>query len=99
MANVRAIYGDRLVYGSHPDGCAGRVPMPWQSIRNGANFATQTSPKCGNACELAVIFDGRNLYDPDHMADSRIHLLFDRTSDGGTSANALLPNRWPRVTV
>jgi UDPglucose 6-dehydrogenase len=66
MANVRAAYGDRLVYADRPygalegaDGLA--VVTEWPEFRN-PDFEVMRRLLAGR-----VIFDGRNLYDPKAM--------------------------------
>jgi UDPglucose 6-dehydrogenase len=66
MANVRAEYGDRLVYCDRPygalegaDGLA--IVTEWQEFRN-PDFEVMRRLLKG-----AVIFDGRNIYDPKTM--------------------------------
>ncbi len=63
MPNVRAIYGDRLVYSDRPygalegaDGLA--IVTEWQEFRN-PDFEVMR-----RLLREKVIFDGRNLYDP-----------------------------------
>jgi len=63
LANVRAIYGDRLVYCDRPygalegaDGLA--IVTEWQEFRN-PDFEVMR-----RLLRQPVIFDGRNLYDP-----------------------------------
>src|SRR5262249_58502411 len=63
MANVRAAYGDKLVYADRPygalegaDGLA--VVTEWPEFRN-PDFEVMRRLLAGR-----VIFDGRNLYDP-----------------------------------
>src|SRR5438270_1991224 len=63
LANVRAIYGDRLVYCDRPygalegaDGIA--IVTEWQEFRN-PDFEVMR-----RLLRQPVIFDGRNLYDP-----------------------------------
>ena len=66
VANVRALYGDRLVYCDRPygalEGAHGLVIVTeWQEFRNpdfGEMKRRMKSP---------VIFDGRNLYEPGTM--------------------------------
>ena len=67
MANVRAIYGDKLVYCDRPygalegaDGLA--IVTEWQEFRN-PDFEVMR-----RLLRQPVIFDGRNLYDPARMA-------------------------------
>jgi UDPglucose 6-dehydrogenase len=66
MANVRATYGDKLVYADRPygalegaDGLA--VVTEWPEFRN-PDFEVMRQLLAGR-----VIFDGRNLYDPKAM--------------------------------
>jgi UDPglucose 6-dehydrogenase len=66
MANVRAIYGDKLVYADRPYGAvegadALAVVTEWQEFRN-PDFEVMRRLLKGR-----VIFDGRNLYDPKVM--------------------------------
>lgn len=68
MDNVRAIYGDRLVYAAQPmDVLAGAdalaINTEWGEFRN-PDFATMKSRMAA-----PVIFDGRNLYDPQQMRE------------------------------
>ena len=63
MANVRALYGDRLAYADRPygalegaDGLA--VVTDWSEFRN-PDFEVMR-----RLLQERVIFDGRNLYDP-----------------------------------
>ena len=42
--------------------------MRWRSSPNGRSFAAPTSTTSSAALRTPVIFDGRNLYDPAHMA-------------------------------
>lgn len=67
MANVRLVYGDRLLYGKHPmdvlEGAdALAINTEWGEFRN-PDFA-----QIRRRMASAVIFDGRNLYDPAVMA-------------------------------
>jgi UDPglucose 6-dehydrogenase len=67
-ANVRAIYGDKLVYCDRPyaaiDGADALVIVTeWQEFRN-PDFEV-----IKRLLKEKVIFDGRNLYDPNQMAD------------------------------
>jgi UDPglucose 6-dehydrogenase len=66
MANVRAVYGDRIAYADRPygalegaDGLA--VVTEWPEFRN-PDFEVMRRLLAGR-----VIFDGRNLYDPKAM--------------------------------
>ena len=66
MANVRAIYGDKLVYCDRPygalEGADGLVIVTeWQEFRN-PDFEVMR-----RLLREPVIFDGRNLYDPKAM--------------------------------
>jgi UDPglucose 6-dehydrogenase len=68
MANVRAIYGDRLTYCDRPygavDGADGLVIVTeWQEFRN-PDFEV-----IKRLLKEKVIFDGRNLYDPKQMEE------------------------------
>jgi UDPglucose 6-dehydrogenase len=67
LANVRALYGDRLVYCERPyaalegaDGLA--IVTEWQEFRN-PDFEGMR-----RAMRQPVIFDGRNLYEPKALA-------------------------------
>jgi len=67
-ANVRAEYGDKLVYCDRPygalegaDGLA--IVTEWQEFRN-PDFEVMR-----RLMRQAAIFDGRNLYDPKNLAD------------------------------
>jgi len=67
-ANVRAVYGDKLVYCDRPygalegvDGLA--IVTEWQEFRN-PDFEVMR-----RLMRQATIFDGRNLYDPKNLAD------------------------------
>jgi UDPglucose 6-dehydrogenase len=67
-ANVRAMYGDKLVYCDRPygaiDGADGLVIVTeWQEFRN-PDFEV-----IKRLLKEKVIFDGRNLYDPKQMTD------------------------------
>ena len=67
MANVREVYGDKLLYGTHPmDVLVGvdalAINTEWGEFRN-PDFAEMRRRMAS-----PVIFDGRNLYDPEHMA-------------------------------
>jgi UDPglucose 6-dehydrogenase len=68
MANVRALYGDKLVYCDRPygalegaDGLA--IVTEWQEFRN-PDFEVMRRLMRGK-----VIFDGRNLYEPKTLAE------------------------------
>jgi UDPglucose 6-dehydrogenase len=68
MANVRAIYGDRIVYCDRPygaiDGADGLVIVTeWQEFRN-PDFEV-----IKRLLKEKVVFDGRNLYDPKQMSE------------------------------
>lgn len=63
IANVKAIYGDKLIYSDRPYGAlegadALAIVTEWQEFRN-PNFELMRRLMRGH-----VIFDGRNLYDP-----------------------------------
>jgi UDPglucose 6-dehydrogenase len=67
IANVRAIYGDRLVYCDRPygalEGADGLVIVTeWQQFRN-PDFMVMR-----RLMRQPVVFDGRNLYEPKTMA-------------------------------
>ncbi len=67
LANVRAQYGDRLVYCDRPYGAAEgadglAIVTEWQEFRN-PDFEVVR-----RLLKSPVIFDGRNLYDPAKMA-------------------------------
>jgi UDPglucose 6-dehydrogenase len=67
LANVRAIYGDRLVYCDRPYGALEQadalvVVTEWNEFRN-PDFEVMR-----RLMRQAVIFDGRNVFDPVRMA-------------------------------
>jgi UDPglucose 6-dehydrogenase len=67
MDNVREIYGERLLYGTHPmDVLVGAdalaINTEWGEFRN-PDFTEMR-----RRMSSPVIFDGRNLYDPKNMA-------------------------------
>jgi UDPglucose 6-dehydrogenase len=69
MPNIKAIYGDRLVYSDRPygalegaDGLA--IVTEWQQFRN-PDFELMR-----RLLQEPVIFDGRNLYEPKHMSEA-----------------------------
>ena len=67
MRNVREVYGDRLLYGTHPlDVLVGAdalaINTEWGEFRN-PHFAEMRK-----RMTAPVIFDGRNLYSPKQMA-------------------------------
>jgi UDPglucose 6-dehydrogenase len=67
MANVRALYGNKLVYCDRPygalEGADGLVIVTeWQEFRN-PDFEVAK-----RLLRQRTIFDGRNLYDPKHLA-------------------------------
>jgi UDPglucose 6-dehydrogenase len=67
LANVRAIYGDRLTYCDRPYGAleqadALAIVTEWNEFRN-PDFEVMS-----RLMRQPVIFDGRNLYDPARMA-------------------------------
>ena len=69
MQNVREVYGDRLLYGSHPmDVLVGAdalaINTEWGEFRN-PNFIEMRKRMAA-----PVIFDGRNLYSTKQMADA-----------------------------
>jgi UDPglucose 6-dehydrogenase len=68
LPNVRAIYGDRLSYCDRPYGTleqadALAIATEWNEFRN-PDFGLMKG-----LMRQAVIFDGRNLYDPSRMAE------------------------------
>jgi UDPglucose 6-dehydrogenase len=68
MENVKAIYGEKLVYGDHPldvlEGAdALAINTEWSEFRN-PDFGEMKRRMRG-----AVIFDGRNLYEPATMCE------------------------------
>jgi UDPglucose 6-dehydrogenase len=68
MENVKAIYGEKLVYGDHPldvlEGAdALAINTEWSEFRN-PDFGEMKRRMRG-----AVIFDGRNLYEPATMRE------------------------------
>ena len=68
LANVEAIYGDRLTYCRHKYDClkgsdALVIATDWNEFRN-PDF-----DEMRNLLNSPVLFDGRNLYDPDRMAE------------------------------
>ncbi len=66
MANVRAIYGDRLYYAQHPydalDGVDALIV-----VTEWAEFRHPDFEQMRRRMAAPVIFDGRNLYEPLHM--------------------------------
>jgi UDPglucose 6-dehydrogenase len=67
MANVRELYGERLIYGDSPldvlEGAdALAINTEWNEFRN-PDF-----DEVRRRMRSAVIFDGRNLYEPQAMA-------------------------------
>ena len=67
MENVKAIYGDRLTYCDRPYGClegadALAIATEWNEFRS-PDFTVMK-----RLLRQPVIFDGRNLYDPQQMA-------------------------------
>jgi UDPglucose 6-dehydrogenase len=67
LANVRALYGERLSYCDRPYGCleqadALAIVTEWKEFHN-PDFEVMI-----RLMRQPVIFDGRNLYDPAHMA-------------------------------
>lgn len=67
MANLREIYGERLLYGPHPmDVLVGVdalvINTPWGEFRH-PDFVEMR-----RRMSAPIIFDGRNLYDPGRMA-------------------------------
>jgi len=69
MANVRAIYGDRIgyserMYGTLEGADALAVVTEW------AEFRTPDFEVVRRLLRQPVVFDGRNLYDPKAMANA-----------------------------
>jgi UDPglucose 6-dehydrogenase len=67
LANVKAVYGDKLTYCDRPYGAleqadALAIATEWNEFRN-PDFEVM-----GRLLRQPVIFDGRNLYDPARMA-------------------------------
>ncbi len=67
MPNVRALYGDRITYCDRPYGClegadALAIATEWNEFRN-PDFEVMR-----RLLRQPVIFDGRNLYEPERMA-------------------------------
>jgi UDPglucose 6-dehydrogenase len=67
IANVRAIYGDRITYCDRPYGCleqadALAIATEWSEFRN-PDFEVMK-----RLLKSPVVFDGRNLFDPARMA-------------------------------
>jgi UDPglucose 6-dehydrogenase len=67
LANVRALYGEKLTYCDRPYGCleqadALAIVTEWNEFRN-PDFEV-----ISRLLRQPVIFDGRNLYDPARMA-------------------------------
>ena len=72
MANVRAIYGDRLAYCKHKYDClkeadALAICTEWNEYR------TPDFDEMRSLLKHPVIIDGRNLYDPERMAEHGFH--------------------------
>jgi UDPglucose 6-dehydrogenase len=68
LANVKEIYGDKLIYCDRPYGAleqadALAIVTEWNEFRN-PDFDVML-----RLLRQPIIFDGRNLYDPAHMAD------------------------------
>jgi UDPglucose 6-dehydrogenase len=85
IANVREIYGDKLVYCDRPYGAleqadALAIVTEWNEFRN-PDFVVMS-----RLMRQPVIFDGRNLYDPARMA------ALGFTYDGIGRAKAVNPN-------
>ncbi len=81
LANVRAIYGDRLTYCDRPYGAleqadALAIVTEWNEFRN-PDFEVML-----RLLRQPVIFDGRNLYDPAADGRARLHLPRDRPRPG-----------------
>jgi UDPglucose 6-dehydrogenase len=67
MDNVRALYGDRIYYCDHPYGCLEQadalvIVTEWNEFRN-PDFEVMR-----RLLKSPVVFDGRNLYEPETMA-------------------------------
>lgn len=65
--NVRALYGDRIYYCDHPYGCLEQadalvIVTEWNEFRN-PDFEVMR-----RLLNTPVVFDGRNLYEPETMA-------------------------------
>ncbi len=74
MDNVRTIYGDRLTYATTPfetvDGAdALAINTEWDEFRS-VDFAVLK-----RRMKAPVVFDGRNLYEPEVMADAGCHYI------------------------
>ena len=81
MENVRAIYGDRLVYCQQRDDAllgadALAICTEWKQ------FVHPDFEEMRRLMRQPVIFDGRNLYNPARMRDGRLHLLQHRPGGG-----------------
>ena len=68
MPNVRALYGDRVAFCDRPYGCleqadALAIVTEWNEFRN-PDFEVMR-----RLLRQPVVFDGRNLYDPERMAE------------------------------
>ncbi|RUL89379.1 UDP-glucose dehydrogenase family protein [Tautonia sociabilis] len=68
MPNVRAIYGDRITFCDRPYGCleqadALAIATEWNEFRN-PDFEIMR-----RLLNRPVVFDGRNLYDPEKMTE------------------------------
>ena len=88
MANVRRPYGDKLTYCDRPygalegaDGLA--IVTEWQEFRN-PDFEVMR-----RLLNRAVIFDGRNLYEPKTHEVLWVHLLRNRPRRGESRARDL----------
>jgi UDPglucose 6-dehydrogenase len=69
MKNVKAEFGEQLVYCDRPDGAVEGadgliIVTEWQQFR------TPDFEIIRRMMTEAVIFDGRNLYEPRHMAEA-----------------------------
>lgn len=67
MANVKAVYGDRITYCDRPYGClegidALAIATEWNEFRN-PDFGVMK-----RLMKTPVVFDGRNVYEPAQMA-------------------------------
>ena len=68
---VEAIAGARLT--NSRDGGGRRTPRPWSSRPNGRSLRTSISPLVKEKMHTPMVFDGRNLFDPETMAKLGFH--------------------------
>ena len=81
MPNVRRMYGDRIVYCQHRDDVlAGADALA--ILTEWKQFVHPDFDEVRTRMRGAVIFDGRNLYNPRADAAGRLHLLQHRPADG-----------------